>query len=42
MDVIDEFGSVEVPQCLSEVQLLLGVEVLQPLMVCIDMPLDAY
>ena len=42
MDVVDEFGYVEVPRSLSRVQLLLGVEVLQPLMVCADVNLHSY
>ena len=41
MDVVDEFGHAEVPQYLSGVQLLLCIEVLQPLMVCKDVHLNS-
>ena len=40
--MVDEFGHVEVPRSLSRVQLLFCVEVLQPLMVCIDVHLNTY
>ena len=36
MDVEDKLGNVEVPRSLLQVQPPLGVEELQPLMVCID------
>ena len=42
MDVVDEFGHTEVPRRLSQVQLLLGVEVLQPLIVSIDVHFNTY
>ena len=42
MDMVDEFGDTEVPKSISQVQLLLGVEVLQPLIVCVDIHLNTY
>ena len=42
MDMVDKFGHAEVPQSLSRIQLLICVEVLQPLMVYIDVHLNTY
>ena len=40
MDVVDQFGHAQVPRCLSRIQLLRCVEVLQLLMVCVDAHLN--
>ena len=40
--VVDKFGHAEVPRSLLRVQYLLCVEVLQPLMVCVDVHLNIY
>ena len=42
MDMVDEFGHAEVLQSLSRDQLLLSVEVLQPLIVCVDVRFNTY
>ena len=42
MDVVHEFGYAKVSRGLSLVQLLLDVEVLQPLMVCVEIHLNTY
>ena len=42
IDVVDEFVGVKVLRSLSGVQLLLCVEVLQPLMVCVDVDYNTY
>ena len=42
VDVVAEFGHVEVPRRLSGVQLLLAIEVLQTFMVCVDVQFNSY
>ena len=40
--MVDAFGHAEVPRSLSRVQLLLCIEVLQPLLVCVDVHPNVY
>ena len=42
MDVVAEFGHVEIPRRWSGVQLLLVVAVMQTLMVCVDIHFNSY
>ena len=42
MDMVDELEHAQAPRSLLQVQLLLAIEVLQPLIVCVDVNLNTY